>query len=62
MNYYGRFYKSERYHALGRFDWLLSMWARRKYKRLRGSPRRAWRWLSRIKQRQPGLFAHWRFA
>jgi group II intron reverse transcriptase/maturase len=62
LNYYGSFYKSEIYHALGHFDWLLSKWARRKYKRLRGSSRKAWRWLSRIKHRQPDLFAHWHFA
>ena len=41
LNYYGSFYKSEIYQALGHFDWLLSKWARRKYKRLRGSPWKA---------------------
>ena len=35
-------------------------WARRKYKYLRGAPRRTWRTLAAIKS-GPGLFAHWRW-
>jgi hypothetical protein len=34
-------------------------WARRKYKRLRDSHRKAWFWLYRLRRSQPRLFAHW---
>jgi len=59
MNYYGRFYRS----ALGRvfdcFDQSLLRWARRKYRKLARSPRRARRWLQKMVNRQPRLFIHW---
>ena len=41
---------------------LLSRWAGRKYKRLRGRQRKAQRWLRQFRNRQSWLFAHWRFA
>ncbi|MGH9131917.1 MAG: hypothetical protein ACRDWV_09670, partial [Acidimicrobiales bacterium] len=34
-------------------------WAMRKFKRLRGKPRRAWAWLDDVQARQPKLFAQW---
>ena len=60
INYYGRFYRSALFPALQCLDRRLVIWAMRKYKRLRGHPRRAARWLSRIARREPELFAHWR--
>lgn len=60
INYYGRFYKSALYPTFQHFDRILARWASRKYKRLRGRQRKAQRWLRRIRDRQPGLFAHWR--
>ncbi|MFT6836184.1 MAG: hemolysin-activating ACP:hemolysin acyltransferase, partial [Francisellaceae bacterium] len=33
--------------------------AKRKYKKLKPSLKKATLWLSRIKQKQPILFAHW---
>ena len=37
----------------------LARWAMRKFKRLRGRPRRARRLLAVIASREPDLFAHW---
>jgi len=62
INYYGRFYKSMLYPVLRRLNKDLEIWARGKYKRLRIHSTRARRWLARIAQREPNLFAHWRFG
>jgi len=61
-NYYGRFYKSWLYRSLRRINEYLVRWARRKFKRLRTSARRAWRWLRGVQRRSPELFAHWAFG
>jgi len=37
----------------------LMRWAKRKYKRLKGSNRKAQAWLTGIRARDPDLFAHW---
>jgi len=58
-NYYGSFYKTELRKVFGRFDRLLSHWARRKYKKLAGHKRRSVHWLGRVACRQPDLFIHW---
>lgn len=60
VNYYGVYYKSALYPTLRHIDRKLSLWATRKYKRLRRHKRRASQWLERIARRQKGLFAHWR--
>jgi RNA-directed DNA polymerase len=62
INYYGRFYKSRLYPLLRRINQYLVRWAQRKFKRLRGHSRRAARWLARVAQRAPDLFAHWRWG
>ena len=62
INYYGSYYKSALYQTLWHLDRIISRWAGRKYKRLRGRQRKAQRWLRRIRNRQSWLFAHWRFA
>lgn len=61
-NYYGRFYKSWLHRSLRRINDYIVRWARRKYKRLRTSARRAWRWLRDVQRRAPTLFAHWTFG
>ena len=61
-NYYGRFYKSWLYRSLRQINEYLIRWARRKFKRLRTSVRRAWRWLHGVQRRAPTLFAHWAFG
>jgi RNA-directed DNA polymerase len=62
VRYYGLFYPSALYCALGTLDRFLVRWARRKYKRFRGHAMRAWDWLNRLRARQPTLFAHWGLA
>jgi hypothetical protein len=59
INYYGAFYRSELYAIAARIDEHLVRWAMQKFKRLRGRPDRAWRWLDAARLRQPKLFAHW---
>jgi RNA-directed DNA polymerase len=59
IDFYGRFYRSELISLLRRIDEYLVRWAMRKYKRLRGRPTRAWRFLATVARREPGLFAHW---
>jgi RNA-directed DNA polymerase len=61
MNYYGRFYRSKLSPLLQRINTYLMRWAGRKYKRLRSYKRlKAW-WLGLL-DREPELFAHWRWA
>lgn len=62
INYYGRFYKSWLYPVLRHLNDGLVRWAMRKYKRLRGHPRRAKRWLASVARRAPRLFAHWKLV
>jgi RNA-directed DNA polymerase len=59
INYYGRYYRSALYPTFRVLDRTLVRWATRKYKRLRGHPRRATHWLGRIAHREPYLLAHW---
>ena len=59
IDYYGRFYRSELIRLLRIIDEYLVRWAMRKYKRLRGRPTRAWRFLASVARREPRLFAHW---
>ncbi len=59
IRYYGRFQPSALRSALRTLDDFIVRWARRKYKRFKGSPMRVWAWLRELKARQPNLFAHW---
>jgi RNA-directed DNA polymerase len=59
INYYGKFYRSKLASILGQFDYALQRWAKRKFKRLKGSPTKARAWLRQVAQQQPTLFAHW---
>jgi RNA-directed DNA polymerase len=59
INYYGRYFPSELNPILTRINVYLNRWAQRKYKRLRGSMGRAWRFLANVAAREPELFAHW---
>lgn len=59
MQYYCRFRASE-FRVIGNYiDKLLVRWAMRKYKRLRGHRRRAYRWLAATKRRSPELLHCW---
>jgi RNA-directed DNA polymerase len=62
VNYFRHFYKSAMYRVFRHLDQILVRWAMRKYKKLRGHPRRALHWLGRIAQKEPHLFAHWQMG
>ena len=59
INYYGRYYKSALNPIFNHLNRKLVKWATRKYKRMKGSQRRARKWLNRIKKKEPNLFVHW---
>jgi RNA-directed DNA polymerase len=59
INYYGSYYKSALHPILNHLDWKLVKWAIWKYKGMKGSQRRATKWLNRIKKKEPNLFVHW---
>ena len=58
LAYFTAFYPTAVTPVRMRLDRALMRWARRKYKRL-SSDERARRWLAGVRQRVPGLFAHW---
>ena len=62
VNYYRHFYKSAMYPVFRHLDWVLTLWAMRKYKRLRRHHRRATHWLGRVAQKEPYLFVHWQLG
>jgi RNA-directed DNA polymerase len=59
INYYGKFYKTKLRNFMHIVNVKLATWAKRKYKKLRGSELKAIRWLHGISVRRPVLFAHW---
>lgn len=59
LNYYGHFYESALSPVKEHINDRLAQWAMRKYKQLKGSRPRAYRWLKGVRARQPNLFAHW---
>jgi RNA-directed DNA polymerase len=61
MNYYGRFYRSAVEPLLQRVNTYVRRWARRKYRRLTGH-KRFKRWWTGLFDRQPRLFAQWRWV
>ena len=61
MNYYGRYYRTALHSLLRRVSFYLRRWAARKYRRLRAY-KRFKRWWTRVIEREPGLFAHWRWV
>ena len=59
LNYYGKYYKSALYRIWTHINFKLVKWVARKYKRMKGSLRRAKKWLNRIRKKEPSLFVHW---
>jgi len=62
IRYYGRYYPSALYPTMRQLDRDLALWAKRKYRKLRGHLRRATRWIARISRRAPALFACWQMG
>lgn len=59
INYYGQFHRSALYAVFRGLDIYLARWARMKFKRLRVSLSRAWKWVERVKKHVRTLFTHW---
>ncbi len=59
LAYFTVFYPSTVIPLCKRIDHHLMRWARKKYKRLERSAKRAREWLQGVRERAPGLFAHW---
>jgi group II intron reverse transcriptase/maturase len=59
LNYFTVFYPSAVTPIGKRMDRHLMRWARRKYKRLERSEKRARAWLTGVRKRSPDLFVHW---
>lgn len=62
IEYYGRYHRSALYPVFRHLNLKLVIWAKRKYKRLRGSKTRATKFLLKIAEAQPQLFAHWKLG
>jgi RNA-directed DNA polymerase len=60
INYYGRYYKSALYPVFQHLNRLLTWWAMRKYKKLKGHQRKATHWVGRVANREKYLFPHWK--
>ena len=59
LNYYGKFYPSSLNATLQALNYAIARWAVRRYKRFKGSIKRAWQWLIRRWKNNPKLFFHW---
>jgi hypothetical protein len=59
LAYFTVFYPSMVIPLCRRMDRHLMRWARKKYKRLERSDKRAREWLQGVREREPRLFAHW---
>jgi len=59
LEYYGRYYRSGMKPVLRHFNITLTMWARRKHKKLTHHKTRAQKFIKRIAEREPELFVHW---
>ena len=59
LNYYGRYTRSALSKLMFDLNTRILKWALNRYKRFRGSKRRALKWLRDVCKSQPNLFAHW---
>ena len=62
LAYFTRFYPTAVIPLCKRINRHLIRWARRKYKRLERSSKRARAWLAGVAEREPRLFAHWKYC
>lgn len=60
--YFTRFYPTAVIPLCKRMNRHLIRWAKRKYKRLERSDKRAWAWLAAVVECAPRLFAHWKYC
>ena len=61
MSYFGKYNPSAMKYTLQVIERRIVKWAMSKYKYLRGRRKRAEKWLSQVRLREPSLFAHWNY-
>ncbi len=61
MHYYGRYYRTALHPLLRRVNIYVRRWAGKKYRRLR-TYKRFKRWWTGLLEREPGLFAQWKWV
>jgi group II intron reverse transcriptase/maturase len=59
LNYYGKFRLYSLNRVFGLFNWRLIKWAVKKYKRFKGSMRKAGDWIRQVAKNYSYLFVHW---
>jgi RNA-directed DNA polymerase len=59
ISYYGKFHKYRLDRTLEVVTKRLTLWAKRKYKKLQQSYKAAINWIGQVRKTQPKLFAHW---
>jgi len=59
INYYGRYCRSELKPIMRQVEMALSVWVMRKHKKLHRRHAESLRWLARVRNASPNLFAHW---
>jgi len=59
IRYYGKYKKWALQKLIRRFHFRLAKWVLNKYKRLKGSYNKAYKWLKEIKVSYPNMFYHW---
>ena len=59
VNYYAKFFKSGMFRISQVLNRMITKWAMRKLKKIKGQQRKATHWLGRVAERKPQLFAHW---
>jgi len=62
LNYYGFFRKSALAGICGMFQKCLIKWAKNKFRRLKTSWSKAYRWMSNVARNRPKHFAHWEWG
>jgi RNA-directed DNA polymerase len=60
LEYYGKYCPSAMYQFCRHFNKTLVAWAMSKYKKLKGHKTRASKFLEKISERNPKIFAHWK--
>ena len=62
LNYYGRFRRSALAGICGMFQKCLVKWAKNRFRKLRGSWKKAFAFMAGIARQEPKLFVHWEWG
>jgi RNA-directed DNA polymerase len=59
IRYYGKFRLREMQRLMWHFERLLAKWVLNKYRKLKGSNHKAYKWIKGLKRSYPTMFYHW---